>query len=83
MWEQLDQPLGHGTRSVTRLLGLADRADELSDRALLVAPRQRELAADAAHLRRITAGSSLSVTLMVTTMLSMAPNGSVAVTTTV
>ncbi len=37
------------------------------------------------HLFRtvITAGSSSSVTLMVTTMLSMAPDGSVAVTTTV
>ena len=31
----------------------------------------------------ITAGSSSSVTLMVTVMLSVAPNGSVAVTTTV
>ena len=45
--------------------------------------RYRELAANITHLRRITAGSSSSVTLMVTTMLSMAPNGSVAVTTTV
>ena len=38
-----------------------------------------------AHLDRtlITAGSSSSVTLMVTCMLSMAPDGSVAVTNTV
>ena len=66
------------------LLGLAGwLAGELSGRALLSALRQPVLATSVAHLRRITAGSFLSVTLMVATMLSVAPNGSVTVTTPV